>query len=68
MVSSSSFSLEMSLPSTHTFPEVGRSSPPSMCRRVDFPLPEVPTMATNSPSSTDRSTPSSAFTRVSPLP
>ena len=58
----------MSLPSTLTEPEVGRSKPPSMWRRVDLPEPEVPTMATNSPASTLRSTPSKALTKVSPAP
>ena len=68
MVRASSFREKMSLPSTVTAPPVGRSSPPSMCSKVDLPEPEVPTIATNSPSSTARSTPSSAFTSVSPLP
>ena len=64
----SSLRAKMSLPSTVTVPEVGRSSPPSIWRRVDLPEPEVPTMATNSPCSTLRSTPSRAFTWVSPEP
>ena len=68
MVRASSFREKMSLPSTRTAPEVGRSSPPSMCSRVDFPEPEVPTTATNSPLSTVRSTPSKARTSVSPEP
>ena len=68
MVSSSSFRAKMSRPSTRTEPPVGRSSPPSMWSRVDLPEPEVPTMATNSPFSTVRSTPSRAFTWVSPEP
>ena len=68
IVNSSSFREKMSFPSTSTAPLVGRSSPPSMWSRVDLPEPEVPTMATNSPFSTLRSTPSRAFTWVSPLP
>ena len=68
MVRASSFKEKMSFPSTATVPEVGRSRPPSIWSRVDLPEPLVPTMATNSPSSTVRSTPSRAFTRVSPLP
>ncbi len=68
MVKASSFREKISCPSTVTEPEVGRSRPPSMCSRVDLPEPEVPTMATNSPFSTLRSTPSRAFTRVSPAP
>ena len=35
---------------------------------VDFPLPDAPTMATNSPFSTVKLTRSSAVTAVSPLP
>ncbi len=35
---------------------------------VDLPEPLGPMMATNSPSSTRRSTPASAFTAASPLP
>ncbi len=48
------------LASTSTLPPVGRSSPPSICSRVDLPEPEVPTMATNSPFSTEKLMPSSA--------
>ena len=40
---------EVACPSTTTWPEVGTSSPPIMFSSVDLPLPEVPTMATNSP-------------------
>ena len=68
MVRASSFNEKMSFPSTKTLPEVGRSRPPSICSRVDFPEPEVPTMATNSPCSIVRSTPSRALTAVSPVP
>ena len=68
MVRASSFKEKMSFPSTVTEPEVGRSRPPSMWRRVDLPEPEVPTTAANSPFSTVRSTPSRARTSVSPEP
>ena len=42
---------------TVTFPSVGRSTLPRICSRVDFPEPEAPTIAANSPFSTDRSIP-----------
>ena len=60
-VSSSSLSLDSSLPSTTTWPEVGTSNPPIMFSSVDLPLPEVPTIATNSPFSIERVTPSKAL-------
>ena len=60
--------LERTFPSTATCPEVGRSRPPSMCRRVDFPDPDVPTTAKKHPFSTERVTPSRARTWVSPEP
>src|SRR5579875_261016 len=41
-------------------PVVGRSRPPSRASRVDFPQPEGPVMATNSPGATSKETPSSA--------
>ena len=68
IVRASSFRAESSRPSTVTVPEVGRSSPPSMCSSVDLPEPEVPTTATNSPFSTLRFTPSRARTSVFPEP
>src|SRR5438132_13678069 len=42
-------------------PEVGRSSPAIMRSRVVFPEPEEPSRTRNSPSSIDRSTPSTAW-------
>lgn len=39
-----------------TLPDVGRSRPPIIFKRVDLPLPDVPTTATNSPSFTVRDT------------
>ena len=68
MVRASSFNADSSRPSTVTAPEVGRSSPPSMCSRVDLPEPEVPTTARKHPFSTERLTPSRAQTWVSPEP
>src|SRR5579884_4539449 len=47
-------------------PVVGRSRPPSRASRVDFPQPEGPVMATNSPGATSKETPSSAVTATSP--
>src|SRR5215216_219841 len=59
---------QMSVPSTSTWPELGVSTPPRMCSRVDLPEPEEPTMATNSPFSTLKLTSSRALTCVSPFP
>lgn len=53
---------------TLILPEVGVSNPPIMFSKVDLPLPEVPTMATNSPSSMDRVTPSNAFVMFGSVP
>ena len=47
--SASSPSVVMSTPSITMEPVVGESSPASRPSRVDLPLPEGPTMATNSP-------------------
>ena len=41
-----------SLPFIRIFPFVGVSSPPIKLSKVDFPEPEVPTIAINSPSFT----------------
>ena len=68
MVSCSSFRSASSLPFTLTLPEVGTSNPPIMFSRVDLPLPEVPTMATNSPCSMERVTPSRAFVIFGSVP
>ena len=51
-----------SVPSTMTDPEVAGTRPFKTRSSVDFPAPESPTMTTNSPSSTDRSTPRRAST------
>src|SRR5690606_26914960 len=50
-----------------TVPDVGRSSPASSPRSVVFPLPDGPTIATNSFASTRRSTPSRTVTSRGPL-
>ena len=49
---------QRSRPSKRTSPELGRSSPPSSCSRVDLPDPLGPATTTNSPRSIVRSTPS----------
>ena len=48
-------------------PEVGTSRQPMMFMAVDLPEPDWPTMATNSPWSTVRETPSRAWTASSPI-
>src|SRR5690349_17373094 len=45
-------------PSTRALPSSGRSKPAMMFMSVDLPHPEGPTMATNSPSATEKLTPS----------
>lgn len=67
-VKSSSLNLARLNLSIFTLPDVGRSRPPSMLRRVDLPLPEVPMMAVNSPRSTEIFTSSSAFTMFGSVP
>jgi hypothetical protein len=49
-----------SWPPNWIVPEVGRSSAPRICSSVLFPWPVGPWMASQSPSSMTRSTPSSA--------
>ena len=51
-----SLSLCTGWPSTITSPAVGRSMPVIILSRVDLPLPEGPTIATNSPAFTWRET------------
>ena len=62
LVSLASDSLARSVPSSTTSPAVGRSRPPSICRRVDLPPPVGPWMTSRSPSAMVRSTPASAST------
>jgi hypothetical protein len=58
---------ESARPSSATSPSVGWSSPPRRCRSVLLPEPEDPMTATNSPSSTLKSTAASASTVTSPM-
>ena len=51
-----------------TDPEVGVSRPARQCIKVDLPEPEGPMMAVKWPLSKLTSTPSRAWTAVSPLP
>src|SRR3712207_7826727 len=44
-----SSSRKISCPFMNTFPEVGLSRAPMMFKRVDLPLPDGPTIETNSP-------------------
>src|SRR3712207_6358967 len=53
---------DTSTPLNEYDPDVGRSRHPTMCRRVDFPDPDGPTIATHSPGHTRSSTPRSAST------
>ena len=55
-----SLSESMRWPSTVTEPLVGRSSPAIRLSRVDLPLPDGPMIATASPVSTVKLTPSRA--------
>lgn len=68
IVSSSALISLICCPSTVTVPDVGVSNPPIMCKSVDLPLPEVPTMERNSPFCTERFTLFKATTSVSPFP
>ena len=56
-----------SWPSRRYSPSVGTSRAPMMFISVDFPLPDFPTMATNSPFSMVREIPSLARTSSSPI-
>jgi hypothetical protein len=53
---------------TRTRPEVSRSRPARQCSSVDFPEPDGPMMAANSPAANSAVTPSSARMAVSPRP
>src|SRR5690606_21248708 len=57
-----------SCPRTVTSPEVGAARAPETARSEDFPAPEGPITATNSPGWTSRSTRSRARTRPAPSP
>jgi len=66
--SSRSPSAAMSVPFTQISPALTRRSPPSIERKVVFPLPEGPITSTISPRARSRSRPRTASTRVSPSP
>ncbi len=55
-----------SIPSRRYDPFVGVSRHPRMLSKVDFPEPDAPMIATNSPVSMRSDTPSSACTGSSP--
>jgi hypothetical protein len=57
---------ETSRPFMRYVPAVGRSRQPIRCMKVDFPDPDGPVSATNSPGSIDSETPRSAGTSTSP--
>jgi hypothetical protein len=61
-------SLPVSTASIRTCPEVGRISSPRQSRVVVLPLPDRPTIETNSPFSMSRVMPSMAWTAFAPLP
>src|SRR5690349_15847897 len=65
--SAASLHPETSAPSHRTRPALGRSRVPSRWRRVDFPTPEAPMMATLSPTLTLRLTPRSTRTGSGPI-
>ena len=62
----SSLSVSMRCPSISTLPEVGRSKPANKASSVDLPLPEGPTMATESPAAISSDTPSSTVSGSPP--
>ena len=64
----SSSRVVVSIPSMKILPLVGRSSKPIMLSSVDFPEPELPTIRTISPCSTDKVASSRALTLFSPSP
>jgi hypothetical protein len=55
------------VPPTSMRPDVARSMPATRFSNVDFPDPDRPTMATNSPGQALRSTPRSASNIAEPL-
>ena len=67
-VRSESDSLEMSVSSIVTVPELGWSSPARMCISVDFPEPDGPMTAVSRPRAMSSETPRRASTAVSPSP
>ncbi len=67
-VSPLSSSVLMSVSPRNTWPDVGWSSPASMCSSVDLPEPDGPMIAVNSPAARPTLTLSSAVTAASPVP
>ena len=67
-VSSASSRWVISVPSTSTVPEVGRSSPARMCMRVDLPDPDGPMIAVKRSRSKSTLRSLSASTAASPSP
>ena len=55
------------MPARRYSPEVGWSRQPRICIKVDFPEPDGPMIATNSPSLTRSETPRSASTVIEPV-
>jgi len=68
LVRSPSSRPEISVPSSCTVPEVGRSRPARMCMSVDLPEPDGPMIALKRPRSKETDTPSRASTAASPSP
>src|SRR5215471_9228273 len=64
--SSGSVSVATSTPSNRYWPELGRSRQPSTAINVDFPEPDAPTIATNSPRAIVTLTPFIAWMSMSP--
>src|SRR5271170_6020107 len=62
LVSPASPSSEVTVPSSVTVPDVGKSMAPARFKSVDLPQPLRPTRATNSPAWNSRETSSSATT------
>src|ERR1035437_7177962 len=65
--SSSSVNFETSCPSKKYVPEVGLSNAPKICIKVDFPEPDGPIIATNSPSAIVKVIPLNAWNSISPV-
>jgi hypothetical protein len=65
--SSSPLKPPTSIPSIESIPEVGLSSAPIRLSSVDFPEPEGPMIATNSPGQISKLTPRSTCNDCSPM-
>ena len=65
---SASETFDRSSPSIRMLPLVGLSNPPKRCSSVDFPQPDGPMMATNSPFSiSERNAPKAGHVQFSDL-